>query len=204
MGNHRKPKPILTSSAGPGETEQGHEKLAALVEKDLPTDEDGDVREPTNPDLWGSDPFYDQSKRPRFAVWALALCVVLVLTTVGGVSFMFGKGSSETPSETITATITEQAAGRDMPKPLVTKTVPGPTVTRKSQVMVTQPPKPPETVITTKTIAPRSTLTTYRTKPGIRVTVRATTTRTVISEAPTVYQCFQVRLGAIVREVPCP
>jgi hypothetical protein len=78
------------------------------------------------------------------------------------------------------------------------------TVTRKSQVMVPGPTQPPEIVITTKTIAPRSTLTAYRTKPGIRVTVRATITRTAISEPSTVYQCFRVRQGSIVAEIECP
>lgn len=212
MGKHRgksqkdqksnKSEMISTSFGEPGP--EDHEGLASLVRvgDGIPRDETGEATAPSNPDLWGDDPFYDRNERPRFAAWALALVLVVVLVLVGGLSWMFGKGeidgtpvSSAKTIVTRTATVTEQA------RPMAVPTV---RVTIKSQVTVMAAPEPPKTVIFTKTIAPQSTLTAYQKVPDIRVTVRATITRTATSEPSTAYLCYRVRQGEIVAEIDCP
>lgn len=175
------------------------------MEDGVPRDpETGDPTAPSNPDLFGKDPFYDGDERSRFAAWALALCVVLGIAIFGGGGYMFGIGkvsdeSKISPTKTVTETITATPEPQPAPRP-------GPTVTvtRKSQVTVPGPTQPPKTVITTKTIAPQSTLTAYRTLPGIRVTVRATITRTAFSEPSTAYRCFRVRRDGSTVEIGCP
>lgn len=212
MGKHRgksqkdqksnKSEMISTSFGEPGP--EDHEGLASLVRvgDGIPRDETGEATAPSNPDLWGDDPFYDRNERPRFAAWALALVLVVVLVLVGGLSWMFGKGeidgtpvSSAKTIVTRTATVTEQA------RPMAVPTV---RVTVKSQVTVMAAPEPPKTVIFTKTIAPQSTLTAYQKVPDIRVTVRATITRTATSAPRTVYLCYRVRQGEIVAQMGCP
>lgn len=190
--------------------------LAGLVQLDgggVPVDpETGEPTAPSNPDLFGHDPFYDRDERPRFAAWALALVVVLVLVTVGGTSFMFGKGEitgtpvgSKEKIVTETATVTEQAPA-----------VAGPTVyvTRKSQPAK---PVPTPTVTVTKPGAPAPTI--FRTGlpqflPGptiFRTQAAPTVTKTITNPGPTktVYrdspaQCYRVRQGVIVGEISCP
>lgn len=179
-------------------------RLADLVRDDVPRDENGDPKEPTNPNLFGEDPFYDGDKRSRSAAWALALCAVLVITVIGGGGYMFGVSkaepvSSETNTKIVTTTETITVPGK-------TRTIVPPTVvvTRKSQPSLIPAPTITKSMISTKTIAPQSTLTAYRTLPGIRVTVRATITRTAISEPSTAYLCFRVRRDGSTVQIECP
>ena len=205
MGSHRKTDPEMTRIGSEPEQSGEPTRLADLVQDDVPRDENGDPKEPTNPDLFGEDPFYDGDKRSRFAAWALALCGVIVVVVVGGGGYMFGIGktenvSSETSTRTITTTETITApAARPAPAPKATVTV-----TRKSQPSLIPAPTITKSMITTKTIAPQSTLTAYRTLSGARTTVRVTITRTAISEPSTAYRCFRVRQGSIVAEIECP
>ncbi len=175
--------------------------LADLVSADVPRDETGEATEPTNPDLWGDDPFYDRNERPRFAAWALALVLIIVLLVVGGISWMFGRGAVDgmpvSSSKTI-VTVTKGAAPALVPAP---KTV---IVTRKSQITVAAAPEPPKTVIFTKTIAPQSTLTAHQKVPDIRVTVRTTITRTATSAPRTVTLCFGVWRNGAQDPIDCP
>lgn len=183
---------MISTSFGEHETE-GPEGLASLVR--VGTDPETEATEPTNPDLWGNDPFYDHNERPRFAAWALALVLVIVLVVVGGLSWMFGKGEIDgTPVNSSKVIVTRTA------------TIAGPTVvvTRKSQVTVTAALEPPKTVIFTKMIAPQSTLTAYQKVPDIRVTVWATITRTATSEPRVVVQCFGVWRNGAQDPIDCP
>lgn len=182
--------------------ESDRPELRDLVQDGVPVDLDGEPKEPTNPDLWGDDPYYDHNDRPRFAAWAVALCLVTVLLIVGGVSWMFGAGSVEaTPVSDETITMTSTVSGPAPAPKTITKTI---EVIRKSQVTLTPAPQAPKVVISTKTIAPQSTLTAYRTRPRVTVTVRATITRTATSAPSETIRCFRVRLGEIRAEIPCP
>lgn len=202
MGKHRKQDPKET--AEPEEIRIGEApSLGDLVQGDVPVDpETGEPTAPSNPDLFGYDPFYDRDERPRFAAWALALCLVVVLLIVGGVSWMFGKGeidgspvSSEKSVITRTATVTEQAPA-----------VAGPTmrVTLKSQVTTTA------TTTVTRSAAPAPTI--VRTQPALmipaptifRTATPPTVTKTITTEVTGPAQCYRVRQGVIVAEIDCP
>jgi hypothetical protein len=207
MGKHdgRNTDPEMTRIGDGPEPTGEPTRLADLVRDDVPRDENGDPKEPTNPDLFGEDPFYDGDKRSHSAVWALALCGVIVAIVIGGGGYMFGLGEakpvgSETNTKIITTTemITAPAA-RPAPAPKVTVTV-----TRKSQPSLIPAPTITKTAIMTKTIAPQSTLTAYRTLPRVTATVRATITRTAFSEPSTAYRCFRVRRDGVQIEIPCP
>jgi hypothetical protein len=223
MGKHRKgdtdpnlirigSEPITTSSEPTttgSEAEETPAGLAALVQDGVPVDETGEPTDPSNPDLWGEDPFYDRNERPRFAAWALALVLVLVMVTVGGVSFMYGKGeiegepvSSKAKIVTETATVTEQAppvAGPTVRVTVKSQAKPGPTVT------VTGTPSPAPTIFRTglPQLLPGPTI--FRTQAAPTVTKTITNpgpTRTVYRDSPA--QCYRVRQGVIVAEIECP
>lgn len=126
---------------------------------------------PTNPDMWGEDPFYDApSKGNRsVAIWAVALTIVITLIA-GGLGWMFGTGHAETKPETVFATITSDAT--------VTEEV-----TVKSQKTVTKTPKPE--IVTRLIPTPLPGKTIYRTRtpkpaPTITKTVTATPETIVI------------------------
>lgn len=226
MGKHRKddtgPVPEIrigrTPEDQPDPTPEPEERssayfagsLADLVEEaDVPVDpETGEPTAPSNPDLFGHDPFYDRDERPRFAAWALALVLVIVLVVVGGISFMFGKGeidgspiSSKDGIVTTTATITKQAP--PVPGTTVRVTVksqpkPGPTIT------VTSSPSPAPTIFRTglPQLLPGPTIFRTQAAPTVTRTIRVPgPTKTVTEEEA---RCFRVRQGVIVAEIDCP
>ncbi len=126
---------------------------------------------PTNPDMWGEDPFYDAEPKGNrsVAIWAVALTVVIT-TIAGGLGWMFGTGNAETKPETVFATITSYATVTEQ-------------VTVKSQKTVVKTPKPE--IVTRLVPTPLPAKTIYRTRtpkpaPTITKTVTATPETIVI------------------------
>lgn len=118
--------------------------------------------QPTSPDIWAEDPYYDGPKGNRsVAIWAVALSVFLAGTT-GGIGYMFGMGSTDGPPERIYSTVTSEA----------TETI---KVTRKSQKTVTKTPKPKISVHYVPTSGPTVFVTrTSKPKPGPTKTIMKT------------------------------
>lgn len=118
--------------------------------------------QPTSPDIWAEDPYYDGPKGNRsVAIWAVALSVFLAGTT-GGIGYMFGMGSTDGPPERIYSTVTSEA----------TETI---KVTRKSQKTVTKTPKPKISVRYVPTSGPTVFVTrTSKPKPGPTKTIMKT------------------------------
>lgn len=118
--------------------------------------------QPTSPDIWAEDPYYDGPKGNRsVAIWAVALSVFLAGTT-GGIGYLFGMGSTDGPPERIYSTVTSEAT--------VTKKV-----TIKSQKVVTETPKPKISVRYVPTPGPTIFVTrTPKPKPGPTKTIMKT------------------------------
>lgn len=128
---------------------------------------------PTNPDMWGEDPFYDQPKGNRsVAIWAVALTIFIVIVA-GGIGWMFGTGNADTKPDTIYATITSDATVTEQ-------------VTVKSQKTVTKSPKPE--IVTRLVPTPLPAKTIYRTaKPKPAPTI----TKTVTVTPDTIVICYE-------------
>ncbi len=64
--------------------------------------------EPTDaPHFWEPDPQYEpENKRPRYAVWALVLCLGLAFVVVGIESFSFGASRSDSVPDVVVHTVT--------------------------------------------------------------------------------------------------
>lgn len=135
---------------------------------------DPEPSEPTNPDLWGSDPFYDTnlSDRPRRAPALMAVVLAVVVSAViGAVGWMFGTGTAETaPSvvyrteqreATVTHTVTRPGKGKVSYR--TTTATARPTLLPAPTVFVTSPARPAPVV--TKTVKVVTT---------VRATVRVT------------------------------
>lgn len=136
-------------------------------------DQNQEISGPTNPDLWGEDPFYDQPKGNRsVAIWAVALSAFLAIV-IGGVGFLFGMGRSEATSGPTYRTITSEATVTEQ-------------VTVKSQKTVTKTPKPE--IVTQLVPTPLPAKTIYRTpspKPA------PTITKTVTATPDTIVICYE-------------
>jgi hypothetical protein len=121
----------------------------------------GTPERPTNPDLWGKDPFYDVNDRSQRALWAIILCVTLALLIVGGIGFLWGTGvaaddgSTPTPVTTITETETVTAKPTARAKASAkTITKVGPTVYRTRPAQVIRVTSAPKVITVTKTPRP--------------------------------------------------
>lgn len=133
---------------------------------------DPEPSEPTNPDLWGTDPFYDTnlSDRPRRAPALLAVVLAVVLTAViGAVGWMFGTGAADTGPQvvyrteqreaTVTETVTKPGKGKTSYR--TTTETARPALLPAPTVFITTPARPAPVV--TKTV-----------KVTVQATVRVT------------------------------
>lgn len=137
---------------------------------------DPEPSEPTNPDLWGTDPFYDPelSDRPRRtpALVAVALAVV-VSALIGGIGWMFGTGTADTTPQTVyrteqrEATVTHTVSRPGKGKTSYRTTTARPALLPAPTVYVTSPARPAPVVTKTVKVA-----TTVRATATVRVTKR--------------------------------
>jgi len=118
--------------------------------------------QPTSPDIWAEDPYYDGPKGNRsVAIWAVALSVFLAGTT-GGIGYLFGMGSTDGSPKRIYSTVTSEATVTETVTVKRQKIV---TKTPKPRVSIRYVPKPGPTVFVTRTPKP---------KPGPTVKVTKT------------------------------
>lgn len=139
--------------------------------------------QPTSPDIWAEDPYYDGPKGNRsVAIWAVALSVFLA-GSIGGIGYLFGKDSTDRPPERIYSTITNEATvTAKMTLKGQKKTV---TRTPKPKVFTRYVPTSRPTIFVTRTPRP---------KPGPTKTI----TRTIRPEPER--ECFDVDMI----EIDCP
>lgn len=224
MGKHRKdntgpslirigrePETISNSSDKLDDQEEAPTGLAALVRGGVPVDETGEPTDPSNPDLWGNDPFYDRDERPRFAAWAFALVSAMTIASVGGVSFMYGKGQfDEAPmsaqDHVVTETATVTGGSKLIPGPTISVTVksqskPVPTIT----ATVTRDSLPAPTIIRTSLprLLPGPTI--FRTREALEVPaiIKTISSTVTVTQEPEI-ECYRVKQGSIVAQIDCP
>lgn len=158
---------------------------------------DPEPSEPTNPDLWGTDPFYDTnlSDRPRRAPALMAVALAVVVTAViGAIGWMFGTGSADTSPQTVyrteqrestvTETVTKPGKGKTSYR--TTTETARPALLPAPTVYVTSPARPAPVV--TKTVTVRVTATVRVTQrievPGPVITVTEEVQASVNGDLP--------------------